>query len=74
MGELPGRAEREAAVPQVAATMRRYLTQIGCVPRPGSVSGADQALRCFAAFPARAAPAVTSTAQVTRGHIEDDKP
>ena len=74
MGELPGWAELEAAVPQVAATMRRYLTQIGCVLRPGSVSGADQALRCFAAFLAQAAPAVTSTAQVTRGHIEDYKP
>ena len=35
MGALPGWAELEAAVPQVAATMRRYLTQIGCVLRPG---------------------------------------
>ena len=69
MGELPGWAELEAAVPQVAATMRRYLTQIGCVLRPGSVSGADQALRCFAAFLANTPPAVTSTAHVTRGHI-----
>jgi hypothetical protein len=33
MGELPGWAELEAAVPQVAATIRRYLTQIGCVLR-----------------------------------------
>ena len=74
MGELPCWAELEAAVPQVAATMRRYLIQIGCALRPGSVSGADQALRCFAAFLARAAPGVTSIAQVTRGHIEDYKP
>jgi site-specific recombinase XerD len=74
MGELPGWAGLDAAVPQVAATMRRYLTQIGCVLRPGSVSGADQALRCFAAFLARAAPGVTSIAQVTRRHIEDYKP
>ena len=74
MGELPGWAELEAAVPQVAATMRRYLTQIGCVLRPGSVGGADLALRCFAAFLAQAAPAVTSIAQVTRRHIEDYKP
>jgi site-specific recombinase XerD len=74
MGELPGWAELEAAVPQVAATMRRYLTQIGCVLRPGSVGNADQALRCFAAFLARAAPEVISTAQVTRAHIEDYKP
>ena len=40
--------------------MRRYLTQIGCVLRPGSVGGADLALRCFAAFLAQAAPEVTS--------------
>ena len=74
MGELPGWAELEAAIPQVAATMRRYLEQIGCVLRPGSVGNADQALRCFAAFLARAAPEVVSTAQVTRAHIEDYKP
>ena len=54
--------------------MRRYLTQIGCVLRPGSVSGADLALRSFAAFLAETAPEVTSTAQVTRRHIEDYKP
>src|SRR5205814_4489709 len=35
---------------------------------------AGQALRCFAAFLARAAPEVTSIAQVTRRHIEDYKP
>jgi site-specific recombinase XerD len=74
VGALPGWAELEAAVPQVAATMRRYLAQIGCVLRPGSVSGADQALRCFAAFLAQAAPEVACIAQVTRRHIEDYKP
>jgi hypothetical protein len=74
MAALPGWAELETAVPQVAATMRRYLAQIGCVLRPGSVGGADLALRCFAAFLARAAPEVTSIAQVTRRHIEDYKP
>jgi site-specific recombinase XerD len=74
MGELPDWAELDAAVPQIAATMRRYLTQIGCALRPGSVSGADLALRCFAAFLAQAVPAVTSIAQVTRPHIEGYKP
>ena len=74
MGALPGRAELGGAVPQVAATMRRYLTQIGCVLRPGSVGGADLALRCFAAFLTQAAPEVTAIAQVTRRHIEDYKP
>ena len=74
MGSLPAWADLEPAVPQIAATMRRYLTQIGCVLRPGSVSGADLALRSFAAFLAETAPEVTSTAQVTRRHIEDYKP
>jgi site-specific recombinase XerD len=73
-GPLPGWAELDAAVPHIAATMRRYLTQIGCVLRPGSVGGADLALRCFAAFLTQAAPEVTAIAQVTRRHIEDYKP
>ena len=74
MGLLPGWAELEPALPQIAAAMRRYLTQIGCVLRPGSVSGAGLALRSFAAFLAGAAPEVTCLAQVTRRHIEDYKP
>jgi site-specific recombinase XerD len=74
MAELPGWAELEAAVPQVAATMRRYLTQISWILRPGSVSGAGLALRSFAAFLAQAAPGVAGIAQVTRRHIEDYKP
>jgi hypothetical protein len=74
MGALPGWAELEAAVPQAAATMRRYLAQISCILRPGSVSGADLALRSFAAFLSQAAPGAASIAQVTRAHIEDYKP
>jgi site-specific recombinase XerD len=74
MGLLPDWAELEPALPQIAATMRRYLTQISCVLRPGSVNGADLALRSFAAFLAETAPEMTSTAQVTRRHIEDYKP
>ena len=55
--------------------MRRYLTQIGCVLRPGSVDNADMALRSFAVFfPTEIAPEVASTTQVTRRHIEDYKP
>ena len=38
MGSLPAWADLEPAVPQITATMRRYLTQIGCVLRPGSVN------------------------------------
>jgi site-specific recombinase XerD len=60
--------------PQIVATMRRYLEQIDCVLRPGSVSNTDQALRAFAGFLNETAPEVTSTTQVTRRHIEDYKP
>jgi site-specific recombinase XerD len=74
MGLLPGWAELEPALPQITAAMRRYLAQISCVLRPGSVSGADLALRSFAAFLAETAPEVTGLAQVTRRHIEDYKP
>jgi hypothetical protein len=74
MGAQPGWAELEPALPQIAATMRRYLTQTGCVLRPGSVGGADLALRSFAAFLIGAAPEVTSLTAATRRHIEDYKP
>ena len=60
--------------PQIVDTMRRYLDQIACVLRPGSVSNTDQALRAFAGFLVETAPEVTTTAQVTRRHIEDYKP
>ena len=74
MGSLPAWADLEPAVPQITATMRRYLIQIGCVLRPGSVGGADLALRAFAGFLAQTVPEVASIAQVTRRHIEDYKP
>ncbi len=74
MGLLPAWADLEPVIPQITETMRRYLTQIGCVLRPGSVGGADLALRAFAGFLAQTAPGVTSTAQVSRRHIEDYKP
>lgn len=66
--------EQLSVRPQLVATMRRYLEQIACVLRPGSVTGADLALRSFTAFLVQTAPEVTSTAQVTRHHIEDFKP
>jgi site-specific recombinase XerD len=60
--------------PLIVEPMRRYLEQIACVLRPGSVGGADLALRSFAAFLVQIAPEVTSIGQVTRRHIEDFKP
>jgi len=61
-------------LPTVAATMRSYLQQIAVVLRPGSVSGADQCLRCFATFLLTANPPVSSVSQVGRAHIEGFKP
>jgi site-specific recombinase XerD len=61
----------EASVPTVAATMRRYLDQLTCLLRPGSVGNADQALRSLAAFLVERAPEVTSVAEIGRRHIED---
>ena len=71
---LPGWEQLEDAIPAVTASMRRYLQQIACVLRPASISGADLALRSFAAFLAEACPQVTSLTLITRRHIEDFKP
>ena len=51
--------------------MRRYLEQIACALRPGSVSGADLTLRSFAAFLARTSPQASSLTQVTLRHDKD---
>jgi site-specific recombinase XerD len=71
---LPDWARLEQVIPQVTVPMRRYLEQVACVRRPGSVSGADLALRSFAAFLAEAASPVSSLDQVTRRHVEAFKP
>ncbi len=71
---LPPWQQLTEVIPQVTIPMRRYLEQIGCVLRPGSVSGADLALRSFAAFLAEASPPAASLTQITRRHIEDFKP
>jgi site-specific recombinase XerD len=73
-GLLPGWDQLEAAIPQVTVTMRRYLAQMGCVLRPGSVTGIDGALRCFAAFLTEQHPDLQSLSEVRRGHIEGFKP
>ena len=71
---LPTWDDLAAERPVLVATMRAYLRQIACTLRPGSVSGADLALRSFAAFLADTAPNVLTVAAVTRRHIEDYKP
>jgi site-specific recombinase XerD len=74
MAALPSWAELEPHVPAMVATMRRYLTQIGCILRPRSVTNTDQALRAFAGFLVQTAPEVTTVGQITRRHVEDYKP
>jgi integrase len=72
---LPGWEQLEETIPAITAPMRRYLEQVACVLRPGSVSGADLALRSFAAFLAGASsPPAASLAGITRRHVEDYKP
>jgi site-specific recombinase XerD len=71
---LAGWEEIEAAAPVLAATMHRYLVQIDCVLRPGSVRNTDGALRAFATFLLDSAAEVTTVAAVTRRHIEEFKP
>jgi site-specific recombinase XerD len=71
---LPDWQELAEAIPGITGPMRRYLEQIACVLRPGSVRNADQALRSFAGFLTCSAPEVTGLAQVTRRHIEKYKP
>ena len=74
MAALPSWNELEHSVPVIVVTMRRYLEQIGCVLRPGSVNNADIALRSFAGFLVETDRDVTGVDQVTRRHIEDYKP
>jgi integrase len=71
---LPGWPQLTEVIPQITIPMRRYLEQVACVLRPGSVSGADLALRSFAAFLAGTSPPATSLTLITRRHIEDFKP
>jgi site-specific recombinase XerD len=71
---LPDWQQLGQVIPQITGPMRRYLEQVACVLRPGSVGGADLALRSFAMFLAEAPSPVSSLAQVTRRHVEDFKP
>lgn len=64
----------EAAVPAVAEVMLRYVQQIACVLRPGSVVGIDLDLRSFATHLIECHPQVTTVAMLARPHIEGYKP
>jgi len=68
---LPDWEHLDAAIPDLVAPMRRYLQQLDCILRPGSVSGADLALRSFAAFLAAQASDVRFVSDIRRHHVED---
>jgi alanine racemase len=67
---LPDWDQLAATIPDVVATMRAYLDQLDCILRPGSVGGADQALRSLAAFLTEHAPQVLAVAEINRSHLE----
>ncbi|MEP6667000.1 MAG: tyrosine-type recombinase/integrase, partial [Nocardioidaceae bacterium] len=71
---LPTWEQLAVTHPAMVDTTRRYLEQVACVLRPGSVKGADLALRSFTAFLVETSPQLVSTAEVTRRHVEDYKP
>jgi site-specific recombinase XerD len=68
---LPGWDLLAAVIPDMVTPMRRYLDQLACILRPGSVNGADLALRSLAAFLIEQAPEVRFLADIRRRHIED---
>jgi site-specific recombinase XerD len=62
----------EAAAPQVAAVMRRYLRQLGTFLAPRSVDAADSALRQLARWMITEA-ALAAVSDIRRDDIEDYK-
>jgi integrase len=66
-------AQIDAQAPQLASTMAAYLAQIAVSSRPGTVSGADLALRVFAEHVIKTDPECVCVADVTRRHIESFK-
>jgi hypothetical protein len=65
-------SEIAAAAPQAAATMRRYLRQLGTFLAPRSVDAADGALRQFARWMLTDA-GITAVGDIRRDDIEDYK-
>jgi hypothetical protein len=64
-------ADLARSVPAIAATMRRYLTQLDTFLAPRSVEYADHTLRQFTRW--LAANDVTTVSGITRTNIEDYK-
>ena len=62
------------AVPDIVDVMVRYLEQIACILRPGSVHNTDQCLRAFATYLIQCHPQVRTVAAIGRPQIEGYKP
>ena len=65
-------ARIEAAAPQVATLMHRYLRQLGTFPAPMSVAAAENALRQMARWMVTEA-GLTAVGDISRDDIEDYK-
>lgn len=59
-----------ARVPQLTATMRRYLAQQAVSLTPATIEATDRALRIFGLWISNHDPKVAGAADVNRGHIE----
>jgi len=57
-------------VPQLAATMRRYLDQQAVTLSAGTITAADRALRIFGLWICQHDPSVVGIAAINRAHIE----
>lgn len=60
----------DVAMPDLVATMRRYLDQVALSLRPGTVEQIETSLRTFACWLLRNHPDVTTVALISRRHIE----
>jgi site-specific recombinase XerD len=65
--------EVAARAPEMTATMRRYLDQLGVSARPTTVLAAEGILRLFAGHVSVADPTCRSVAAIERRHIEGYK-
>lgn len=63
--------EIEACAPQMVATMRRYLGDLGALLKPASVRAAEVVLRHFAGRVTEADRRCASVAAIRRRHVED---
>jgi integrase len=63
--------EIEATAPQMVATMRRYLDDLGALLKPASVRAAEVVLRHFAGRVTEVDVRCASVAAIRRRHVED---